>query len=126
MSCLRVIEAGQVAELSDGGDRHRQLHTTEGLERVNHRAEPPGGAPLVEFLGKTLEPVGVLGDCPDLCLEDDWLGWGGTRPTSLSPRRCAGPQVARPVYRISCRSKKAFRRNLAVLRSWSASLHAPD
>ena len=74
----RVIEAGQVAELSDGGDRHRQLHTTEGLERVNHRAEPPGGAPLVEFLGKTLEPVGVLGDCPDLCLEDDWLGWGGT------------------------------------------------
>jgi hypothetical protein len=47
------------------------------LERVNHRAEPPGCDLLVEFLVKTLEPFGVLGDRPDIFLEDDWLGWGG-------------------------------------------------
>ena len=45
-----VIEAGQVAEFSDGSDSHRQLHATEGLQRVHDRAEPPGGDLLVEFL----------------------------------------------------------------------------
>ncbi len=55
-----------------------QLHATEGLERVHHRAKPPGGDLFMEFLVKPLEPFGVLGDRSDICLEDDWLRWGGT------------------------------------------------
>ena len=45
-----VREAGQVTECRDGSDRHRQLHATEGWQRGNDRAEPPGGDLLVEFL----------------------------------------------------------------------------
>ena len=75
-----VLEAGEIAEFRDGGERPGKLHATEGLERVHHRAEPPGGDLLVEFLVKTLEPVGVLGDRPDICLEDDGRCWGGTDP----------------------------------------------
>ena len=54
-----MIESGQVAEFSDGGDSHRQLHATEGLERLDHRAEPPGDDLRLEFLRQTLEPCGV-------------------------------------------------------------------
>jgi hypothetical protein len=37
-------------------------------------------------------------------------GWaGGGQPTAESPRRWAGPHVARPVYRMSCRSQHARR-----------------
>jgi hypothetical protein len=73
-----VLEAGQVAECSDGSDRHRKRHATEGWQRVNDRAEPPGGDRLVEFLVQALEPVRVCGDRSDIFLEDDWLGGGGT------------------------------------------------
>jgi hypothetical protein len=44
------IEAGQVAAFRDGRDRHRKLHATEGVQRVNDRGAPPGGDLLVEFL----------------------------------------------------------------------------
>jgi hypothetical protein len=73
-----VIEAGQVAECSDGSDSHRPLHATEGLPRLNDRAEPPSGDLLREFLVQALEPVRVFGDRPDICVEDDGLGGGGT------------------------------------------------
>jgi hypothetical protein len=72
-----VIESGEIAECRDGGDRHGQRHATEGLERINHRAESPGGDRLVECLVKRLAPVGVRGDRPDSCLADDGLCWGG-------------------------------------------------
>jgi hypothetical protein len=73
-----VIEAGQVAEFSDGSDSHRQLHATEGLQRVHDRAEPPTGDLLVAFLFQALEPVSVFDDRPDIFLEDELLGGGGT------------------------------------------------
>jgi hypothetical protein len=73
-----VLEAGQVAACSDGGDRHRTRHTTESWQRVHDRAEPPRGALLVACLFQTLEPVRVFGARPDICLEDDVLGGGGT------------------------------------------------
>jgi hypothetical protein len=73
-----VSEAGQVTECSDGSDSHRTLHATEGWQRVNDRAEPPGGDLLVEFLGEALESVSVFGDRADIFLEDDLLGGGGT------------------------------------------------
>jgi hypothetical protein len=72
------LEAGEVAEFRDGRDRHRKLHTTEGLQRVHDRTEPPGGDLLVEFLVQALESVSMFGDRPDVFLEDDLLGGGGT------------------------------------------------
>jgi len=73
-----VLASGEVAECSAGGDRPGHLHATAGLERVNHRAEPPGCDLLEECLVQTLEPGGVRGDRPDRCLANDVLGWGGT------------------------------------------------
>jgi hypothetical protein len=73
-----VLESGEVAECSDGGDRPGHLHATAGLERVNHRAEPPGCDLLGECLVQTLEPVGVLGDRSDIGLANDGLCGGGT------------------------------------------------
>jgi hypothetical protein len=93
-----MIDSGQVTEFSDGGDRHRQLHATEGLERLDHRAEPPGDDRLWAFLRKTLEPFGVFGDRPDICLADDLLGGGGTddlaEPAQVS--RAPGGPTGRP------------------------------
>jgi len=73
-----VLEAGQVPECSDGRDSHRQLHATEGLQRANDRAEPPGGDRLVACLVQALESVSVCGDCSDIFVEDDLLGGSGT------------------------------------------------
>jgi hypothetical protein len=73
-----VIDSGEIAKFRAGGDRHCQRHATEGLERVNHRAEPPSGDRLVEFMVKTLEPVDGLAARPDIFLDDEWLGGGGT------------------------------------------------
>ena len=72
------IAAGQVAAVSDGSDRHRTLHATEGWQGVHDRAEPPGGDRLVAGLCQALEPVRVCGDRPDIGWEDAWLGGGGT------------------------------------------------
>jgi hypothetical protein len=49
---------------------------------------------------------------------------GVGQTTSLSHRRCAGPQGARPVERLSCRSRTALRRHFAALRAWLASARA--
>jgi hypothetical protein len=49
---------------------------------------------------------------------------GGGQITSLSQRRWAGLQWARPVERLSCRRKKALRRHLAAFRSRRVSARA--
>ena len=46
-----------------------------------------------------------------------------TAPTS-SCRPGGGPPVARPVYRIACRRRKALRRNVAVCSAWHVSARA--
>ena len=51
-----------------------------------------------------------------------WAGVG--QPTSLSQRRGAGPQGARPAERIACRRRKALSRHLAALRARMASSRA--
>ena len=97
-----VIEAGQVAACSDGRDSHRQLHATEGLQRLHDRAEPPSGDLRMECLFQALEPVSVCGDRPDICLADDWLGGGGTddlaqpAPVRRTPRGSAGIAAIMP------------------------------
>jgi len=96
------IEAGEVPECSDGRDRHRQRHATEGLQRVNDWTAPPGGDLLVAFLVQALESVRVCGDGPDICLEDDVLGGGGTdnlaqpAPVRRAPRGPTGRPARMP------------------------------
>jgi hypothetical protein len=74
----RVLNAGQVPECGDAGDSHRQLHATEGWERFHDGIEPPGVDVFVECLGQPMEPFGVFGHRPHICLKDDLLRWGGT------------------------------------------------
>ena len=91
-----VIEAGQVAEFSDGRDRHRQLPATAGGQRLNDRAEPPSGDLLMEVLCQALEPVSGFGDRTAICLEAAVLGGGGTddlappAPVRRTPSGSAG------------------------------------
>jgi hypothetical protein len=67
----RVIKAAQVLEFGDEGDSHRHLHATEGLERFHDGGEPPGFDMFVEFLFQPMEPSGVFGHRPHVCLKDD-------------------------------------------------------
>jgi hypothetical protein len=73
-----VRNAGQVAACGNGGDRHSTRPATESLERVNHRAKPPGRDRCMACLVKPLEPFGVFGDRADICWADAGLSWGGT------------------------------------------------
>jgi len=118
-----ILEAGQVAEFSDGGDSHRQRHATEGLERIYHRAEPPGDDLLLEFLRKTLEPFGVFSDRPDIFLEDDVLGGGGTddlaEPAQVS--RAPGGPTGRPDIMPQQKGFQAKRGRLQIVERIFAS-----
>jgi hypothetical protein len=73
-----VIKPREIAEFRHGGDSHRALHTTQGLQCIDDRVSTPGLDLLVEFLVKTLEACGVFGHRADICLQDDVLRRGGT------------------------------------------------
>jgi hypothetical protein len=118
-----ISEAGEVAEFGDRGDRRRELDAAECLKGLDHRLQAPRCDLLVALLVETLEAFGVLGDRADIFLEDELLRGGG-QTTSASRRRWAGFPVARPVERISCRSKQALSRNLAALRALRVSSRA--
>jgi hypothetical protein len=118
-----VVEACQVAEFCHCGDGHGALHAGSGLQRLNDRVQTPGEHVLVEVLFQTLQPFRVFGDRAEIFLTDEVLSRGGADDFAESPEG-AGLQVARLVERISCRSKKAFRRNFAALRSRMASARA--
>jgi hypothetical protein len=72
------IEAREVAEFGQRGDRHGQWHPTQGLEGCDDRLQPPGCDLLVAFLLQTLETFGVFVDGADVFLEDNVLSRGGT------------------------------------------------
>jgi hypothetical protein len=91
-----MINAGEVSEFSDHGDRHRELDAASGLKGLDHRRQAPGVDRLVERWFKPLEAFGVRGDRPHLFLEDD-VPRGVGQTTSASHRRGAGLHVARPV-----------------------------
>jgi hypothetical protein len=73
-----MLDAREVAEFSDRGDHHSEVHATQGLEGFDHRMETPGGARFLEFLCQTLEACGVLAHGADILLENDVLGRCGT------------------------------------------------
>jgi hypothetical protein len=97
-----VLESSEIAACRDGGDRYGKLDAPAGLERVHQRAEPPGGDLLVACLVQRREPVGVLAERSDICLEDHWLGWGGTddlaepAPVSRAPGGPTGISAIMP------------------------------
>ena len=114
------LDASQVAECSDGG-QPPDTARTEGVPRVHDRAAPPSGARLVAVCRRWRRSVCAV--TAQNSLGRRGAGRGRT-DNPRSQRRGAGPQVARPAYRISCRSRKAVRRNVAVLRAWSGSSRA--
>src|SRR2546427_2264143 len=72
----RIVEAGEIAELRDGGDRHRELHAAECLQGFDHRIEAPWLC-LLEQLGlRAMQKLGAFGDGPNVLVEDDLLGPG--------------------------------------------------
>src|ERR1051325_2330783 len=59
----RIVEAGQVAELGDRGDRHRELHAAECLQGFDDRIEAPR-LRLLEQLGlQALQQLRAFRDC---------------------------------------------------------------
>jgi hypothetical protein len=73
-----VIDAGEVPQLRDQRDGHRELHPAEGLQCLDDRVQAPRLHVLCECLCETLQACGVFGDRADVCLKDDWLGGCGT------------------------------------------------
>jgi hypothetical protein len=73
-----IVEAGQVAQFGDDGHGHRELHPTQGLERLDHRLQAPGFDLRLQSWLQSLEAVGVLIDRADVFLENELLRWGGT------------------------------------------------
>ena len=91
----RIVEAGEVAELGDRGDRHRELHAAERLQGFDDRIKAPW-LRLLEQLGlQAMQKFGAFGDGPNVLLEDDLLGRGGQHEAS-EPADMFGPQFARP------------------------------
>ncbi len=116
------LAAGPVAECGDGGDRHGQRHATAGLERVNHGQAPGCDCAWSAWSSRRRRAVGAK-----TARAEDWqtMGGAGVGPaTALRQRRCAGPQVARPVERRAGRRRIAFRRNWAVVGAWSVASRA--
>ena len=76
--------AGQVTEGRAGSASHKKRPATEGVPRVNARAEPPSGARLVACLGQALASVRVGGDRSALGWEDEGRGGGARRSRAAS------------------------------------------
>ena len=96
----RMLKASEIAECSHQGDRHGALPPTQGLQGFDNRVQAPRLPRLCEFLRQARQALGGVVDRADVFWEDDVLGGCGAE-TSESPRRWAGPQLARPVERIS-------------------------
>jgi hypothetical protein len=73
-----VVKPGEVTELSRDDYGDGELHPTQGLEGLDQGEQTPGLYLFVEGLLQALEAFGVLGDRPDVLLEDDLLRGCGT------------------------------------------------
>jgi hypothetical protein len=76
------------------------MHAAQGLKCSDDRMQAPRCDLVLKFLIETLESFGMFANGTDICLKDDGCVGVG-QPTSESHLRWAGPQVARPVSRIS-------------------------
>ena len=97
----RVVPAGQGPAFGAAGDRHRQLHAPEGVERCHDGREPPGCDVVVECWCQPLAPCGGCGPRPPLGWQDEGRRWGGT-PDRAAPapgRGAPGGPAAIPAIR---------------------------
>jgi hypothetical protein len=79
-----MLEAGQVTEFGHEAPRDSALDAPQGLQRLNHGVSSPGVDVVMQFLLQTLQACGVLGDRPDVCVENDRLRGRG-------PDHCGAP-----------------------------------
>ena len=91
----RVVEAREVAELGDDGDRDQPLHAAQRLQRLDDRIEPPRGRALDEFGLEPLEPIDLFIDGADGFLKHDLLRRRRTHDLREVPAMGVVP-VARP------------------------------
>jgi hypothetical protein len=117
------LAAGHGAQCGDEGHGDRALHPPHGLERRDHWRQAPGFGRLRQGLRQALEAGSRLMDGADVCRDHDVLR-RGARPTAESPRKGAGPRVARPVEWLAWRRRTAWRRHLAAWRAPIASARA--
>lgn len=69
----RRVEAREVAELGDDGDRDEKLDAAQGLQRVDDRIQPPGRRPLEQLGLEAMHPIHLLIDGADRFLKHDLL-----------------------------------------------------
>ena len=100
----RVIHAGQVPACGEAGDRPRQRHAPEGLERFHDGIEPPGCDVCVAGWCQPRAPFGVCGHRPPRGFTDAGRRWGGTparaepAPVRGAPGGPAGLPALRPEH----------------------------
>ena len=68
-----IVEAREVAELRDDGDRHEPLHPAERLERLHHGGESPARCEVAEIGLEPLEAIDLFIDGSDGFLKHDLL-----------------------------------------------------
>src|SRR5207245_4022384 len=66
----RGVETGEVAELGDRGDRHRELDPPQRLQSFDHRRETPRRGLLEQLRLEALQDVRAFGDGAHVFLED--------------------------------------------------------
>jgi hypothetical protein len=97
-----MVKTGEVTECGPDGHGDGARHPMQGLEGFDYGAQSPDLDRSAEFLRKTLEAFGVLGDGSDVFLDDELLRWGETGDLN-EPSQVGRPKVARPVggYRVA-------------------------
>jgi hypothetical protein len=87
----RRIEAREVAEFGDDGDRDEPLDPAQGLQRLHDGIKPPGWAALEELCLEPKEPIDLLVRRAHRLLEHDLLRGGRTDDLREVPTMRVGP-----------------------------------
>ena len=75
-SCRGDVEAREVAELGDDGDRDEPLDAAQRLQRLDDGIEPPRRRPLEQLGLEPMHPIDLLIDGADRFLKHDLLRRG--------------------------------------------------
>ena len=78
MSCRGVSNTGQIAQFGHDGDGHGELDATQGLEGLDHRRKRQVFTGSWSAWSRRWRRSVCSCTGPDICLEDDLLGWGRT------------------------------------------------
>ena len=86
-----VVHTGEVATCRHEGDGHDAVDAASALEGLDHRLKTPRSPVRLACWCKTLEACGLLGDRPDIVLEDAWLGRSRTDHCTAPPEMGRAP-----------------------------------